>query len=46
MRYSKLIKDIRLEISEAALADREKAYVRAKACLLHVKKLIEKGLRK
>lgn len=46
MKYAKLVKDIRVELSEAVVADREKAYVRAKACLMNVKKLIDSGLKK
>jgi len=44
MKYGKLIKDIRLELSEAVVADKEKAYARARACLLYVKNLIEKNI--
>lgn len=46
MMYQKLIKEIRLEISEANAADKERAYVRAKACLLRAKELIEKNIKK
>lgn len=45
MKYADLVKDIRAELSEVTMADREKAYVRAEACLLHIKKLIEQSLK-
>lgn len=45
MRYQKLIKEVRLEMSEANLADHYKVYVRARACLLRVQKMIEDQLR-
>lgn len=44
MRYSKLIKDIRLGLSEAVIADKEKAYTRAWAILLHVRSLIDRKI--
>lgn len=44
MKYAKLFKEIGVEVSEAKLADKEKAYTRAKACLMRVQVLIEKRL--
>lgn len=44
MEYEKLIKDIRVELTEAVKADRENEHVRAKACLLHIKTIIDKAI--
>jgi len=45
-KFEKIIKDIRLEIAEAVVADKEDFDVRANACLLHVKYLVERYLQK
>lgn len=44
MKFQRLLKEIRLELSEATLADKEGLYVRAKACLLRIKNVIAKDL--
>lgn len=45
MKYSVLIKEIRLELSEAAAADKRGDKTIAKACLLHVKKLVNQKVK-
>lgn len=46
MKFGKLIKEVRLELSEAAVADKEKSYTRARACLTHAKRLLVNALNK
>lgn len=45
-KIDKLVKAVRVELSEAVLADKEDATVRARACLLHAKRLLDGFLRK
>lgn len=45
-RYRKLITNVRIEMAEAEVADKEGAIIRAKACLLHAKEIIETFLQK
>lgn len=40
----KLVKEVRIELREALVADKEKAKARALACLLHAETLIENWL--
>jgi len=46
MKLERLVKEIRVELSEALIAHKEKAHVRAKACLLHVRNLIDANVKK
>lgn len=40
LKYSKTIKEIRRELSEAVLADKDGAHNIAKACLLRIKEIV------
>lgn len=46
MKFDGLIRQVRKILSEAEIADKEKAYERAKVCLLYAKVLIKDALRK
>jgi len=45
-KYRKIVTDVRIEMAEVEVADKEGADVRARACLLHAKEIIETFLRK
>lgn len=40
MKFDRLIKEVRLELSEAVVADKEKNNTRARLCLEHAKRLL------
>lgn len=45
-KIKKLVKDVRVELSEAAVADKEGANVRVKVCLLHANKMMASFIKK
>lgn len=45
-KFKELVKKIRLEISEAVVAEKDGENVIARACLLHAKRLLDGFLRK
>lgn len=45
-KYRKLITNVRIEMAEAEVADKEGVIVRARACLLRAKRLLDGFLRK